>query len=561
MPDTTSKVEISSDVFTPSGKLRLTPVLIATITNGYLNKTASLKSQSHESNSDFQRRVALKVSQWNAQAEKDFARKSIAQQKAHASQSHESLCEENAERLSELENILKTTLLVDDKIQWDDLEDRRVYHEFWFSPRPERIPNLPQPTPEKVTLLDLLLPPLKAKKEKRNKAHFELWERHCSDQNEQHQRTVASWESQRNGLFQRYSEEKNLFEQQQQDFNEALLALKHLYELGEPDGIERYLDLVFSRSSYPDHFPVTHVTGYQNGTAVVDVELPPPSQISDTKTFKLQKTKNTSDPIPMRPKEFEVLYDSSLKRTVLRTIHEIFEADYHPWIETAVVNGWVTSIDPATGIDKTNCVISVSARREEFVNRDLRNIDIDACIRSLKGQIAGPLSSVTPVVPILKLDTSDARFIESEAVLAEWNSMDNLAEMPWEEFEHLVREVFEKEFAAGGGEVKVTRASSDGGVDAIAFDPDPIRGGKFVIQAKRYTKVVPVSAVRDLYGTMISEGATRGILVTTAHYGSDSLEFSKNKPITLITGSNLVHMLEKHGHKVRIDIQSAKKRA
>jgi len=34
--------------------------------------------------------------------------------------------------------------------------------------------------------------------------------------------------------------------------------------------------------------------------------------------------------------------------------------------------------------------------------------------------------------------------------------------------------------------VKVTQASRDRGVDAIAFDPDPIRGGKFVIQAKRY---------------------------------------------------------------------------
>ena len=59
---------------------------------------------------------------------------------------------------------------------------------------------------------------------------------------------------------------------------------------------------------------------------------------------------------------------------------------------------------------------------------------------------------------------------------------------------------------------------------------------------------------------MIAEGATRGILVTTAHYGSDSLEFAKNKPITLITGANLVHMLEKHGHKVRIDIPEARNR-
>jgi restriction system protein len=81
-----------------------------------------------------------------------------------------------------------------------------------------------------------------------------------------------------------------------------------------------------------------------------------------------------------------------------------------------------------------------------------------------------------------------------------------MAAMDWEDFEHLVRELFEKEFAISGGEVKVTQASRDGGVDAIAFDPDPIRGGKIVIQAKRYTNTVGVAAVRDLYGTVVNEG-------------------------------------------------------
>jgi restriction system protein len=100
--------------------------------------------------------------------------------------------------------------------------------------------------------------------------------------------------------------------------------------------------------------------------------------------------------------------------------------------------------------------------------------------------------------------------------------------------------------------VRVTQASRDRGVDAIAFDPDPIRGGKFVIQAKRYNMVVPVSAVRDLYGTMIAEGATKGILVTTSYFGRDSREFAKDKPITLIDGENLVYMFQEHGHNVHI---------
>jgi restriction system protein len=78
------------------------------------------------------------------------------------------------------------------------------------------------------------------------------------------------------------------------------------------------------------------------------------------------------------------------------------------------------------------------------------------------------------------------------------------------------------------------------------FDPDPIRGGKCIVQAKRYTRTVDVASVRDLYGTVVNEGANRGILVTTASYGPDAYEFAKDKPISLIDGPTLIALLKKH---------------
>jgi restriction system protein len=134
----------------------------------------------------------------------------------------------------------------------------------------------------------------------------------------------------------------------------------------------------------------------------------------------------------------------------------------------------------------------------------------------------------------------------------------NLAAMDWEDFENLIREVFEQAYAETGGEVKITQASRDGGIDAVVFDPDPLRGGKTVIQAKRYTNVVGVSAVRDLYGTLMNEGANKGILVTTSDYGPDAYKFAANKPIQLLNGSNLLSFLEQFGHKARIDLKEAK---
>ena len=89
-------------------------------------------------------------------------------------------------------------------------------------------------------------------------------------------------------------------------------------------------------------------------------------------------------------------------------------------------------------------------------------------------------------------------------------------------------------------------------MDAVAFDPRPILGGKVVIQAKRYKNVVGVSAVRDLYGTMINEGANKGILVSTSHYGADAYDFAKDKPIELIDGGGLLYLLEEQGVRARI---------
>jgi restriction system protein len=43
-----------------------------------------------------------------------------------------------------------------------------------------------------------------------------------------------------------------------------------------------------------------------------------------------------------------------------------------------------------------------------------------------------------------------------------------------------------------------------------------------------------------------------------ASYGPDAYEFAKGKPLTLLDGSNLLHLLKKHGHKAKIDLKEAR---
>jgi restriction system protein len=46
---------------------------------------------------------------------------------------------------------------------------------------------------------------------------------------------------------------------------------------------------------------------------------------------------------------------------------------------------------------------------------------------------------------------------------------------------------------------------------------------------------------------MTNENASRGILVTTSHFGNNSKKFAEGKPITLIDGQGLLALMQKYG--------------
>lgn len=319
--------------------------------------------------------------------------------------------------------------------------------------------------------------------------------------------------------------------------------------------------MVLSRSKYPDYFPQSFELDYKIETKilVIDYQLPSVDDIPTIKEVKYIQSKNEFSEKHISDTQRNKLYDELLYQITLRTLHEIFESDKINAIHTIGFNGYVHALNPATGKSQDVCVLSLQASKAEFEQINLAKVDPKTCFKSLKGVGSSKLYSYVPIPPVLQMDKEDKRFVPSYDVTSSMQEGDNLATMPWEDFEHLIREIFEKEFSVVGGEVKVTQASRDGGVDAVVFDPDPIRGGKIVIQAKRYNNTVGVSAVRDLFGTVINEGANKGILVTTSDYGPDAHEFARGKPLVLLTGSNLLHLLEKHGHKARIALHEAKR--
>lgn len=332
------------------------------------------------------------------------------------------------------------------------------------------------------------------------------------------------------------------------------------YEALQLDGVEDYCEMVLANSEYPDGFPQDFDLEYIPETKILIVEyaLPAPQHLPRLKEVKYVKSKDEFAELFLSENELNKLYDDVLYQICLRALHELFDADVVNALAAISFNGWVKSVDKATGREANACVLSIQAKKDEFQAINVEHVEPKTCFKALKGVGSSKLHSLTPVAPVLAISREDKRFVASHEVVNQLNEGVNLAAMDWEEFEHLIRQLFEQEFKQAGGEVRITQASRDCGVDAVAFDPDVIRGGKTVIQAKRYTNTVPVSAVRDLYGTVINEGASKGILVTTSDYGPDSYAFAKGKPLVLLNGANLLNLLAKHGHKAKIDLKEAK---
>lgn len=387
-------------------------------------------------------------------------------------------------------------------------------------------------------------------KNKEEMSHAD-WVNKCDSVKSKHATMMVDWEKSRNEFL-----------TSQDISNKAIVNTRKLWLAGDRGAVIDYCRMVLENSSHPKYFLRKWDVDYipDTRTVVVEYVLPAPDDMPVLIEVKYVQSRDEFQEKHMSAKERSTIYESTLYQVTLRTIHELFEADVAKVIDSVVFNGLVTSIDKSSGRKVTACILSVQSGKDEFLPLNLSVIDPKVCFKSLRGVAASSLSGLVPIPPMLTINKSDRRFVESYAVADSMNESTNLAAMHWEDFEHLIREIFEKEFSSVGGEVRVTQASRDGGVDAVAFDPDPIRGGKIVIQAKRYTNTVGVSAVRDLYGTVMNEGATKGILVSTSSYGPDAYAFAKGKPLSLLNGGNLLHLLAKHGYRAKIDMKEAKAR-
>lgn len=514
-------------------------------------------------NRTFGRGVYEKVMSGNGR-QLSLNKKDIKDQKQDIAEQVTSQIQEHRE---ELTSILEESQRRDSTIDWE-ASRQAVEEEFTFPDRPskpeqEELPSMPDRRHYEPSfgLLDYLIPSRRRRKVREAVESFKDakkdWEEKCQKIRAENERRHQEYQQ----ALEEWREEVRQIEETKERELQRLEELRRGYASGQKDAVENVVEAILEGQDYPSEDLIsTKELAYdpESRRVVVDVWMPGPEDVPRRKEVKYVKSRDSFRPKELSKKDSRTLYEEVMYQGILRVAHEIFAGDEEEQVRGVVVNGYVESINEATGHEETKCTISLEASRDEILGLNLSRLDAKACFQDLKGVSASSLEEVSPVTPMAQVQKSDARFTEGREVGKNMEEGQNIAAMDWEEFEHLIRELFEKEFAEKGGEVNVTQSSRDGGIDAVIFDPDPLRGGKIVVQAKRYTRTVGVSSVRDLFGTVMNEGANKGILVTTSGFGPEAYDFAEDKPIQLLSGGNLLSLLEQHNYEARINVEEAR---
>jgi restriction system protein len=446
-----------------------------------------------------------------------------------------------ADVMAELGNVLAHTLDFDDSIDFDSLRPIERFEPYNL---PANLRPTSQPLPPEVTARawwTVFVPGSKTRHELKTRAAQDEFDRHLAEFQINEASRIAALAKHRT----EYENRKSEFDSEMAQRNAEVDTFKSDYFALNRDAVVEYCEMVLTRSEYPqDGFEQQFRVAYDPDTKAmaVEYELPLISIVPTESEFRYVKSKDSIESKARKLAEIKQIYQRLIAEITLRTIHELFEADQAGGISVLSFTGFIDTHDPATGNEVRVPVVSVRSPRETFISINLHRADPVSCLRSLGAHVSAKPDELLAVKPIVEFNMIDKRFIAQSDALSALETRQNLLALSPSEFEVLVANLFGKM----GLETKLTRSSRDGGVDAVAYDSRPILGGKVVIQAKRYKDAVGVSAVRDLFGTMVNEGANKGILVTTSRYGPDAYTFASDKPIELIDGSGLLFLLREH---------------
>jgi restriction system protein len=122
-------------------------------------------------------------------------------------------------------------------------------------------------------------------------------------------------------------------------------------------------------------------------------------------------------------------------------------------------------------------------------------------------------------------------------LLDDQQDIDSINALSWKEFEELVAEAYRRQ----GFRVIENGFGPDGGVDVKL-----IKGNQTtLVQCKQWrSKNVGVAVIREMFGVMTAESASKVVIICCGGFTRDAASFADNKPIELIGGTELLSIVK-----------------
>src|SRR5690606_26436914 len=151
-----------------------------------------------------------------------------------------------------------------------------------------------------------------------------------------------------------------------------------------------------------------------------------------TKGYKYVKSRDQIEELKFTQsdeRKMKALYEEVIAAITLRTIHEVMKGSTPDLLNSVIFNGMLTGVDKATGKSVRPCLVSAQASLEEFSHLDLRQVDQRASLKYLKAQTSPSPSELIEIKPVVRLVSTDERFIPEVDVLSKLDSRINLLEI------------------------------------------------------------------------------------------------------------------------------------
>lgn len=142
------------------------------------------------------------------------------------------------------------------------------------------------------------------------------------------------------------------------------------------------------------------------------------------------------------------------------------------------------------------------------------------------------------IVGVIKKKKEEQNSGRKRELFERQKSLPDISALKWREFEEFIGEAYKRQ----GYQVEERGGNEpDGGIDLILRK----KGEMVLVQCKHWeAEQVGVKIVRELYGVVAAEGATKGIIVTTGYFTRDAEIFAHGKPLLLIRGNELSRLIE-----------------